>query len=98
MDIHTFNAPVFTAIVPDPKAETQERDAEYILATAIPEDILRTMFGYGVENKRHPHNIPGMAWDLTVNGWRNMKNAKVLDTQDAELVWSMGDPRTFFAS
>jgi len=98
MEITTFLAPVFTAIVADPKAETGKRDAQYIPATCIPEDILQQMFGYGVENKRHPHNIKGMAWDFAAGGWRNMKNAEVLDNQESEIVWSYGDPRTFFVS
>lgn len=97
MDIQTFRAPIFTAIVNDPKAETGKRDAEYIPATCIPEDILKAMFGYGVENKKHPHNIPGMAWDLTVGGWRNMKNAEYLSNTDSEIVWDYTDSRTFFA-
>lgn len=98
MDITTFNAPVFTAIVDDPKAETGKRDAQYILATAIPEDVLFAMFGYGVENKRHPHNIRGMAWDFLAGGWRNMKNAQILpDGQpSSEIVFDDTDSRTFF--
>ena len=98
MEITTFHAPVFTAIVNDPKAETGKRDAQYIPATCIPEDVLMSLFGYGVENKRHPHNIRGMAWDFLANGWRNMKNAEiVLDGQpSAEVVFDVTDARTFF--
>lgn len=98
MEITTFHAPVFTAIVNDPKAETGKRDAQYIPATCIPEDILVSLFGYGVENKRHPHNIRGMAWDFVANGWRNMKNAEILpDGQpSSEIVFDVTDSRTFF--
>ena len=95
-DMQTFRAPVFTAIVPDTKAETGKRDAEYIPATCIPEDILKLMFGYDITNKRHPHNIPGMAWDMTVGNWRNMKNAEYISDSDCEIVWDMTDSRTFF--
>lgn len=97
-DIQTFAAPIVEAIVNDPQSETGKRDARYIPATCIPEDIIKKMFGYGVENKRHPHNIRGMAWDLTVNGWRNMKNAEVLNNgPEQEVVWDMADSRTFIA-
>ena len=96
MEITTFLAPVFTAIVADPKAETGKRDAQYIPATCIPEDVLQNLFGYGVENKRHPHNIKGMAWDFAAGGWRNMKNAEVLDNHEAEIVFDYSDSRTFF--
>lgn len=78
LDFETFLAPVYNAIVDDPKAETGKRDAQYIPARDIPAEIL-TMIGYSLDNKRHPHNIPGMAWDLTVGNWRNMKNAKNVD-------------------
>lgn len=98
MEITTFHAPVFTAIVADPKAETGKRDAQYIPATCIPEDILVSLFGYGVENKRHPWNIRGMAWDFVAGGWRNMKNAEILpDGQpSSEIVFDITDSRTFF--
>lgn len=96
MEIETFEAPVYEGIVPDPKAETGRRDARWIPATCIPEDILKAMFGYGVENKRHPHNIRGMAWDLSVGGWRNMKNAEPInDGPHREIVWDSSDSRVF---
>lgn len=97
MEISTFHAPVFTAIVNDKKAETGKRDAQYIPATCIPEDILKAFLGYGVENPRHPWHIHGMSWDLTVNNWRNMKNAEPLDNgPTAEIVFDKTDVRTFF--
>lgn len=98
-DLETFEATVYNAIVDDPKAETGKRDAQYIPATHIPENILKNMFGYGTENKRHPWHIAGMSWDLAVGGWRNMKNAKVIDCMPAcAIVWDMSDSRTFILS
>lgn len=92
-----FNGPIFTAIVNDPKSETGKRDAEYIPATAIPEDVLKALLGYGVENKRHPWNIPGMSWDFLAGGWRNMKNAVPLDNGiEQQIAFDKDDDRTFF--
>lgn len=96
MDISTFIAPVTTAIVDDPKAETGKRDARFVQASCIPADVLESLLGYSTENKRHPHNIHGMAWDFVAGGWRNMKNAQVLDNEEMEIVFDSTDSRTFF--
>lgn len=98
MDTEFFEANVITAIVPDPKAEGGKRDAQYIPAQSIPLAILEAMLGYGIENKRHPHNIPGMAWDLTVRNWRNMKNAQVIEQGEQQVVWDPSTAEKFFAS
>lgn len=92
----TFAAVLCEAIVDDPKAETGKRDARYILARDIPAEILSQM-GHLPDNKRHPHKVLGMAWDLTVNNWRNMKNAQPHTQGEAEVVWDVTDPRTFIA-
>jgi hypothetical protein len=94
-DVEFFSSPVLDGIVNDPKAEGGKRDARWIPAVNIPTYILHNMFGYGLENKRHPHNIPGMAWDLTANGWRNMKNAQIIGEEEMEITWDMTDSRTF---
>jgi len=96
MDIEVFVAPVVEAIVDDPKAETGKRDARYIMARDIPAEIIQEMLGYGVENKRHPHNINGMAWDMTVNNWRNMKNAQILESSNREVVCDIAGDERFF--
>lgn len=96
----SFHATVVEAVVNDPTSENGMRDARYIPASCIPQHIIAQMLGpdYTPDNKRHPHNIRGMAWDLTVGNWRNMKNAQTLDTlEDVEVAFSMDSAARFIA-
>jgi hypothetical protein len=54
------------------------RQAEFVYAKDIPTEFLPDgLNSIELENKRHPWNVNGLAWDMIANGWRNMKNAKV---------------------
>ena len=54
------------------------RQAEFVYAKDIPTEYLPSgLNSLELENKRHPWNVNGLAWDMIANGWRNMKNAKV---------------------
>lgn len=70
-----FFAEVHFANVPEGEGY---RNTEFVYAKDIPTEFLPDgLNSLDLENKRHPWNTVGLAWDMDKNAWRNMKNAQV---------------------
>jgi hypothetical protein len=75
VESNKFFAPVNCAIIKD--GDGTKRHAEFVYAKDIPTEFLPDgLNSLELENKRHPWNVNGLAWDMSVNAWRNMKNAE----------------------
>lgn len=85
---YIFTAKIATGIVPDPAAEGGKRQARWVVGASLPDDLVQGWLHRGPEDKKHPRNIPGMAWDLNVNAWRNMKNAQDVFTKEGLVSFS----------
>ena len=53
------------------------RYSRWIVARDIPLSLL-TKYGTPKDNPQHPHNIPGLAWDMSSANWRVVRNASSL--------------------
>ena len=78
VESNKFFAPVNTGTVPE---GASFRKTEFVYAKDIPSEFLPDgLNSIDLENKRHPWNVNGLAWDMSVNGWRNMKNVQNLQS------------------
>ena len=89
-----FNGKVCSGTVHN-RELNESRQGEWILAREIPLQAF-VSFGTPTNNPKHPHNTEGLAWCLTENGWRNMKNARVHEETVRELTFDTEDSRVFF--
>jgi len=80
-----FYAQVRQGNVPDPLAPGGQRLTTWIPAQCIPLSLINQRFIQGRDNPRHPWNVQGLAWDLGVNSWRNMKNVTQYEQSMAEV-------------
>jgi hypothetical protein len=90
-----FYAKVHNGIMHNRGRGTSRRST-WIDARDIPLQFLKDEYGVPKSSTIHPHNIPGLAWDLERNEWRVAKNA-MTHTVIVDLVdYDPDDPRTFF--
>lgn len=90
-----FEAQVALGIVPSKDNDTGFREARWIPASQIPDSLIQEWLNLSPEDKKHPRNINGMAWDLDKGAWRNMKNATTSTTTSATITFSLAAEQIF---
>lgn len=90
-----FQAHVHAGTVPTKDNPEGIRDASWIPAKEIPANLLTEWLQLEADNKKHPHNIPGLGWDLQKGAWRNFKNASSSSTVTASVVFDLAAQELF---
>lgn len=89
-----FFAPIYSGSVAEGDIR---RKTQFVYAKDIPTEFLPDgLNSLDLENRRHPWNTVGLAWDMDKNGWRNMKNATVY-TSSLELFTHYNTPDKMYS-